>query len=196
MGVRVLQAGDLAILPLADVDPSITDHLRPGANWALEADRAWGCCGVAATREGRIVGFALISPALFLPREHPAAKGPQSAAAAVLLAVWVEPESRRAGVGRQLIQHLAARTYGKHDTEAIEAVGSRSAVTTSAPPVSWLLAVGFQPLDARTTRPRYRLELSSAVPWLDLRAAWRRVIAWVPHPIAPPEPAGGAGLAA
>lgn len=185
---QALRVGELDLLPVCRE----CDAVPPGTSWAQAAVDRWGLCGMAAVAGRRVVGYVLIAPALNAPRRAAVARAPHQADSALLLAAHVQPAQRRNGLGRALVQGVAARLV-RSGTPCIEAVGSVLGGTCATPPLLWLEGVGFVVSVEHPIRPQLRLDLDRAVPWrLDLRAAWDRIAGAVVPPIAPPAPAGRA----
>ena len=110
--LRTLVPADLAGLP-AQGCGIVLDH----PTWARAAMSAWGLCGVGCLCRGVVMGFVLVSPALYVPRAHPLSVGANADAAAVLAVV-------DDGCSRRLVQSLAARLVGRRSIVAIDAAAS------------------------------------------------------------------------
>jgi hypothetical protein len=118
-----------------------------GTAWVGEAEQMWGLCGWRLTSEDGTDAVLLLAPSK------------SEAGAAMIKQLWVTPERVGGGVGRRLIQGVAAELI-RGSTRAVLSRGSRTHVSCSAPPKEFLRAVGFtRQLDERY----YRLDLSRAV---------------------------------
>jgi len=73
---------------------------------------------------GEPMAYALVTPALYVPRRHPLARG-ANADAAALLALYVEGAHPQHGLGKQAIQRLAAKLVDQRNINAIDAASSR-----------------------------------------------------------------------
>lgn len=191
--LRPLSAADLALLP-GDCACGGRRMLAASAAWAHAGIERYGICGVAAFDGAEPIGWLLISPALNLPAAHPLASGPRDADAAQLLQAHVVEAWRGIGIGRQMMQSLAARlvpsstgidAMGSGPGSGLgSAVGPGGAPASSAgapclaPPISWLEDVGFvevathqatgEPAGAHETlspRRRMRLDLHRTRRW-------------------------------
>lgn len=143
--------------------------------WAVAAATRWGWCGVKLTVDGEVAGLLLLSPL-----EEPGQ--------AMLMNIWVRPESVRSGYGKQLLQAASAGLLSRK-VRVIIAQGSRRSVRCEAPSRDFLKAIGFtRGLDDRL----WRLDLDRTV------AEKSGVLGIVGRlfeslrPVTPPEPAGGA----
>lgn len=147
----------------------------PDTPWAVAAAARWGWCGVKLSVADQVAGVLLLGPL-----EEPGQ--------AMLMSVWVRPDSVRSGYGKQLVQAAAAGLVGRNG-RVIVARGSRRTVRCSAPPREFLRAVGFSKgLDDRL----WRLDLDRAVEERPrVRGVLSRFIDSL-RPVSPPEPAGGA----
>ena len=175
--LRTLVPADLAGLP-AQGCGIVLDH----PTWARAAMSAWGLCGVGCLCRGVVMGFVLVSPALYVPRAHPLSVGANADAAAVLAVV-------DDGCGRRLVQSLAARLVGRRSIVAIDAAaspGHPAGPSPLTPSPEWLDACGFHPLDA--TPLRYRLELDATRTWLPDMGELLRRLGDIVRPVVPPEP--------
>ncbi len=143
--------------------------------WAVAAAARWGWCGVKLTVDEQVAGLLLLAPG-----EEPGQ--------AMLMCIWVRPESVRSGYGKQLVQAASAGLLSRK-VRVIIAQGSRRSVRCQTPPREFLKAIGFtRGLDDRL----WRLDLDRTV------AEKSGVLGMVGRlfeslrPVTPPEPAGGA----
>lgn len=143
--------------------------------------REWGSCGRIALVDDRPVGWALYAPAALLPgaQGHPTA--PVSPDALLLTTVFVLPAARGGGLGRMLVQAVAADLVERGlvrpgRVAALEAFadtrgGGRCPGATGSSrggaglPADFLAAVGFKTRRAHPTTPRMRMDLRSTVRW-------------------------------
>ncbi len=157
------------------------------ADWAEEVTRQWGSCGVMASNAGRVIGYLIAAPPELLPKDATFAAG-ASRDAAVLLTGFVVEEFRGHGVGRQLVQSVAALGV-RRSYRALEAFGTSLPGPGPLLPVGWLTAVGFEIARPHPVTPRLRMELRSTVRRrFELTAVLSRLTGLVARP-APPEPA-------
>lgn len=155
---------------LSPVDRSRLDPAEQAGEkemWVSTVLREWGSCGRVAMVDGELVGHAIYAPAPWLPGSTTLPTSPTSPDAVVLATVWVEPALRHGGIGRLLVQGMAAdlvpRGHG-----AVEAYGDvRSRNSGCVLPVGFLGGVGFKTQRAHPTTPRMRMELRSAISWKD-----------------------------
>lgn len=181
---RALHAGDLDTLPLCttcrEMERLVTDR-----TWAEAGDDAWGFCGVGVFVSGSAVAYALVTPALYVPRRHPLARG-ANADAAALLALYVEGAHPQHALGRQVVQRLAARLVDQRHIAAIDSASSERGVC-QRPARSWLVANGFRPLGDGV---RHRLDLGGTRTWLPSPQDVVRQVVGAVRPVPPPTPAG------
>lgn len=169
----------LSMVTLAELPslpcPYCGQTVTPDTPWAVAAATRWGWCGVKLTVDDEVAGVLLIGPL-------------EDTGEAMLMGVWVRPDSVRSGYGRQLSQAAAAGLVNRK-VRVILARGSRRNERCSVPPRDFLRAIGFtRGLDDRL----WRLDLDRAVVERpSVRGVLGRVIASL-RPVAPPEPAGGA----
>lgn len=121
-------------------------QVSAATDWVQAAVSAWGCCAIRVTRGDETAGVLALAPG----------DRPDEARMKML---WVRPESSGYGLGRQLVQAAAAELL-RHRTKVLIASGSRSSLTCTAPPVDFLLEVGFT---RRPDQRLYRLDLRQAV---------------------------------
>lgn len=133
--------------------------------WLSATLLEWGSCGRVAYVDDVAAGYVVYAPPARAPRVSTFPTSPVSADAVAMLGCYVAPAYRTQGLGRRLIQALAA-DVARRDTPAVEAFG---AVTpTSHPcvtPVEFLQGVGFKTVRAHPQTPRLRLELRGAAGW-------------------------------
>lgn len=135
--------------------------------WTSSVLREWGSCGRVALVDGEQVGYALYAPTAWLPGAHTLPTSPSSPDAVLLATVWVDPRRRHGGLGRLLVQGVAADLV-KRGHGALEAYGdTRGRTHGCVLPAEFLGAVGFKTQRAHPTTPRMRMELRSAISWKD-----------------------------
>jgi ribosomal protein S18 acetylase RimI-like enzyme len=129
--------------------------VAPDTPWAVAAATRWGWCGVKLTVDGQVAGLLLLAPL-----EEPGQ--------AMLMSIWVSPDSVRSGYGKQLLQAASAGLLSRK-VRVIIAQGSRRSVRCEAPSRDFLKAIDRSGVLGMVGR---------------LFASLR--------PVTPPEPAGGA----
>ena len=175
----------------------VAERVDAKREWLRTVQREWGECGRVVLEDGRPVAWATYAPAAFVPGAGCFATAPVSPDAVLLSGVHVEPGHTGAGLGRVLVQSVAADLVERGDVVALEAfghhprrpLGDASAPTpASAPgpctvPVDFLVRVGFTVHRPHLVAPRLRLHLRSTVTWRDeVEAAVRRVRGVVARP--------------
>jgi ribosomal protein S18 acetylase RimI-like enzyme len=194
--VTPLGTGELSRLPLTCPICLLGPGTIPGldadgepASWARSAQDDWGFCGVAAYADSAVVGYLLVSSPLHAPRTGPQSGG-RNPDAVVAMSLRVLNSHAGYGVGRQLVQTVAARLT-RTQFEALEVRGSVGPRCCSLPPAGFLESVGFMSMEDHPLTPRFRLEFSRTLRWVpDLGPAWERLVGWA-RPL-PPAPAGRA----
>jgi hypothetical protein len=181
---RLLHASDLDTLPLCGTCKEMERLLKDRA-WACAGDDEWGFCGVGVYLTGTPVAYVLVTPALYVPRRHPLARG-ANADAAALLALYVEGTHPQHALGKQAVQRLAAKLVDQRNINAIDAASSDRGFC-QRPSRGWLAANGFRALDDGV---RHRLDLRATRSWLPNPQAVVRQVAGIVRPAAPPHPAG------
>ncbi len=159
-----------------------TDQPQPSAEDRTAATRAvdhWGFCGVLAGATDRPSGALLVGIG---PAGAPATGQVRHS---VVTGLWVRTTDRGQGLGRHLVQAVAAELL-KRDVLTLDAVARGDEL-----PVGFLLAAGFRLVQPHPTAPRFRMDLTTTVRRRpDLAAAWHRITGLVPASIPPPQPAG------
>lgn len=188
------------------LDPVHRDRVAAGTEvehqeaWLTEVLREWGSCGRIAYVDGAPVGYALWSPAAYLPGTSALPTAPLSPDAVQLATVHVVPAAAGGGIGRILIQTMARDLIRRGDVHAVEAIATSR---TPAPgrhlvPAGFLSAVGFKTQRAHPVNPRMRMDLGTALTWKDeVEQAVERLLGVVrpararrpaPHPTPRPAP--------
>lgn len=146
--IRLLTPADVDELPLCKGCSGGSDRLAR----AVEAQDHYGWCGVRLGHSSAAVGAALIGP-------------PTTDVDSTRIGlVWVHPQWRGHGVGRQLLQAVAAQTR-RSGLDAVIGTGSRLVPTCQAPPVEWWLQHGFEVMQDDPAHPLVRLDLDRTVTW-------------------------------
>lgn len=185
-----LRAADLPCGSCArwELDAVRRARLRDETEAAAEKDawlslvlREWGSCGRVALVDGVAVGYVVYAPAAFVPGAASFATAPVSADAILLTAVSLAPEHRGHGLGRRLVQAMAADLIERGGVRAVEAFGRRGPAlgpgTSCLVPHDFLARVGFRTQRPHPTTPRMRMDLRSAVTWRDeVEAALGRLV--------------------
>ena len=145
-------------------------------SWLSAVLREWGSCGRVIRVGGETVGHVLYAPAPRLPGAGTLPTAPSSPDAVLAATAWVDPAYRGGGLGRILVQAMAADLVERGHT-AIEAYGdTRGRVNGCVLPAEFWGGVGFKTQRAHPTTPRMRMELRTALSWKDeVEAALERV---------------------
>ncbi len=137
--------------------------------WWQATQLEWGIPGKAVLDQDQVVGYATFAPPALVPRAR--VLGPVPSEDAVLLAVvWVRPDHRGGGIGKQLVQ-AACREGIARGARAVEAFAHPGADGTTCGcglPAGFLEATGFSLRRAHLEAPLYRLDLQSTVSWKKL----------------------------
>ena len=143
------------------------ERIAEKESWLSAVLRDWGSCGRVVRVDGRTVGFILYAPAARLPGAAALPTAPTSPDAIVAATAWVDPALRGGGLGRMLVQAMAADLVERGQT-AIEAYGdTRGRTHGCVLPAEFLGSVGFKTQRAHPTTPRMRMELRTALSWKD-----------------------------
>ncbi len=124
----------------------------------------WGSCGLVVMIDAVAAGFVTYAPAHLVPRLASFATAPIAPDAVALLSVRVADGYRNAGIGRLLIQGMAADLV-RRGVRAVEAVAAEPGGPNCLIPAEFLLAVGFKTVRPHSHTPRLRLDLRSTVSW-------------------------------
>jgi GNAT superfamily N-acetyltransferase len=155
---------------LGPVDRSRLDEqerIAEKENWLSSTLRDWGSCGRVVRVDGRTVGHIVYAPAARLPGAATLPTAPGSPDAIIAATAWIEPALRRGGLGRLLVQAMAADLVERGHT-AVEAYGdTRGRTQGCVLPAEFLGSVGFKTQRAHPTTPRMRMELRTALSWKD-----------------------------
>jgi GNAT superfamily N-acetyltransferase len=155
---------------LGPVDRSRLDEqerIAEKESWLSSTLRDWGSCGRVVRIDGRTVGHILYAPAARLPGAATLPTAPGSPDAIIAATAWIDPALRRGGLGRLLVQAMAADLVERGHT-AIEAYGdTRGRTQGCVLPAEFLGSVGFKTQRAHPTTPRMRMELRTALSWKD-----------------------------
>ena len=163
--------------------------------WLSTVLRDWGSCGRVLLLDDVVSGYVVYAPAALVPGAGRFATAPVSHDAVVLTTAYVSPEHRGAGLGRLLVQGMAADLIERGGVRAVEAFGRAAWVPTRSCvlPADFLAGVGFRTVRHHPTTPRMRMDLRSALTWREeVEAALGRLVgALRPTPAALPETRGG-----
>ncbi|MGA8845517.1 MAG: GNAT family N-acetyltransferase [Nocardioides sp.] len=157
--------------------------------WVSQVLREWGSCGRVALVDGAAVGYVVYAPDSYVPGAMSFATAPVSPDAVLLTTVSLAPEHRGHGLGRMLVQGMAADLIDRGGVRAVEAFGRRGTAWTpdSSCLVSsdFLARVGFRTQRSHPSTPRMRMDLRSAVTWREeVEAALGRLVGVVrPSPV-------------
>lgn len=169
--------------------------------WLSATLLEWGSCGKIVYVDSVPAGYALFGPPALVPRSRAFPTSPVAADAALLVAVYVQPEFAGAGLGRVLVQTVV-KELARRDIKAVEAFGDLRAGGTEGPsgpgaevieapspadqmrsggscvvPAEFLLSVGFKTVRPHHRFPRLRLDVKNAISWReDVEVALERLI--------------------
>lgn len=136
--------------------------------WWRGVQLEWGVPGRGVWRQDELIAFVLFAPPLHVQRLR--LLGPPPGDDVLILAMlWVDPDHRRGGLARHLVQVLARDAIGRGHA-AIEAYASPASGDADQPggctvSAAFLEHVGFTLHRADPTHPLYRLELERTARW-------------------------------
>lgn len=163
--VRACVFWELAPVDRARLDEA--ERIAQKESWLSSVLRDWGSCGRVVRVDGRTVGHIVYAPAARLPGAAALPTAPTSPDAILAATAWIEPSLRGGGLGRMLVQAMAADLVERGHT-AIEAYGdTRDRCDGCVLPAAFLGSVGFKTQRAHPTTPRMRMELRTALSWKD-----------------------------
>ena len=145
------------------------ERIAEKEHWLSAVLRDWGSCGRVATRRRthrrphRLrAGGARCPGAAALPT------APASPDAIVAATAWIDPGMRGGGLGRLLVQAMAADLVerGQHRGRGLRR-HPRPRAGGACCPSEFLGSVGFKTQRAHPTTPRMRMELRTALSWKD-----------------------------
>ncbi len=189
-----------------ELDPLRRARVRGEADIAAEKDawlstvlRDWGSCGRLLLLDDEVAGYVVYAPAAFVRGADAFAAAPVSHDAVLLTTAHVAPAHRDRGLGRVLVQAMAADLLERGGVRAVEAF-ARGRTTpplgvSCLVPGDFLARVGFRTVQAHPTAPRMRMDLRSAVTWREeVETALGRLLGAVrPSAVGAPETARSAG---
>lgn len=145
--------------------------------WLSRVLLDWGSCGKLVYVDGVPAGYVTYAPPGYVPRAVAFPTSPVGADAILLMTAYVVPEFTSGGLGRVLVQSVAADLV-RRGVRAIEAFGDLAwdgpACVLPAPA---LLAVGFKTVRPHHRYPRLRMELRSTQTWrADIEVALERLL--------------------
>lgn len=149
--------------PLCADSDEVGDPALEKEAWVSRTLLEWGGCGRIAFEGDRVAGFITYASPKFVPRSVEFPSGPVSPDAALLMTAYVKPAYSGTGLGRQLVQAVAADVE-RRGIYALEAFGdSRAESDACLVPVDFYRSVGFKTVRSDPRYPRLRLELRPAL---------------------------------
>lgn len=137
-------------------------------SWVSHVLREWGSCGRVALVDDEPAGFLIYAPPTFLPGADIFPTAPVSPDAVLLTTAYVDPAARGGGIGRMLVQGMAADLIKRGGVGAVEAFADATGrAGHSRVPAEFCSRVGFKTHRAHPISPRMRMELRSALTWKD-----------------------------
>jgi GNAT superfamily N-acetyltransferase len=156
--------------------------------WISDTLLEWGNCGKIMYVDGLPAGYVIFAPPAYAPRSMAFATSPVSPDAVLLMTARLMPEFAGRGLGRVLVQAVAAEA-ARRGLKAIEAFGIHDAPSERPDracvlPADYLLAVGFKTVRPHPHFPRLRLDLKSTVSWReDVEYALERLVSTIAPPV-------------
>lgn len=131
--------------------------------WLSHTLLEWGGCGRIAYEGEAVAGYVTFASPKFVPRSMEFPSGPVSPDAALLMTAYVSPAYTGTGLGRQLVQTVAA-DVARRGIYAIETFGdARGESNACLVPADFYRSVGFKTVRYDPRYPRLRLDLRSAI---------------------------------
>ncbi|GAB3654975.1 GNAT family N-acetyltransferase [Glycomyces tarimensis] len=131
--------------------------------WLSQTLLEWGGCGRIAYEGERVAGFITYASPKFVPRSMEFPSGPVSPDAVLLMTAYVKPAYSGTGLGRQLVQTVAA-DVARRGIYAVETFGdARGESNACLVPADFYRSVGFKTVRADPRYPRLRLEVRPSV---------------------------------
>lgn len=156
--------------------------------WISDTLLEWGGCGKILYVDGLPAGYVLFAPPAYVPRSMAFPTSPASPDAVLLITARVMPEYTDRGLGRVLVQSVAAEV-ARRGLKAIEAFGTHDPPSDRPDracvlPADYLLAVGFKTVRPHPHFPRLRLDLKSTSSWReDVESALERLVSTIAPPV-------------
>nr|WP_245595321.1 GNAT family N-acetyltransferase [Glycomyces tenuis] len=149
--------------PLCAESDEVDDPGLEKEAWVSQTLLEWGGCGRIAYEGDRVAGFITYASPKFVPRSVEFPSGPVSPDAALLMTAYVKPAYSGTGLGRQLVQTVAA-DVARRGIYALEAFGDARAESNAClVPADFYRSVGFKTVRSDPRYPRLRLELRPTV---------------------------------
>lgn len=175
--LRPLNLPDLALLPMSCQACSFwesgrTLERRCGAacdedalrTWYLRVTEEWGECGRVVTEDDVVLGFVKYAPSMYFPQAFTFANPPDDPSVPLIACIHVEPDSRRHGVGKVLLQ-AALRDIALRGERLVQAYGyagpNVDAEDSPVTEMDFLVKQGFSVAKPDALYPLMQLELRS-----------------------------------
>ncbi|WP_100445202.1 GNAT family N-acetyltransferase [Glycomyces xiaoerkulensis] len=143
----------------AEATGEVGDPALEKEAWLSHTLLEWGGCGRIAYDGDVVAGYVTFASPKFVPRAVEFPSGPVSPDAALLMTVLVRPAYTGTGLGRQLVQAVAA-DVARRGVYAIETFGdARGESNACLVPADFYRSVGFKTVRFDPRYPRLRLEL-------------------------------------
>ncbi len=150
----------------AVTDELAGDTLVQKTAWWRSQELETGVPGRVVRVDGDVAGWCQFGPPPAFARRR--APVPRASDDALFLAtLWVEPEHRGAGIGRQLVRSVVKEAIHRH-RQAVEVYGDRRHRDAACVlPVTWLLHEGFEVHREHPRYPLLRLDVRSVARWAE-----------------------------
>lgn len=175
--LRPLNLPDLAELPMVCESCSFWESPQPAERrcggscdqealraWYLRVTDEWGECGRVVSEDDVVLGFVKYAPSAYFPQAFTFASAPDNPRVPLIACVHVEPEARRHGLGKVLLQ-AALRDLALRGERTVQAFGFSGAENDveEAPMIetAFLAKQGFTVAKADPLYPLMQLELRS-----------------------------------